>query len=142
MFTIGLNFGREDSDGVSLESWTHSAEYSFAFPELSGTQACDFPHVGNYGSFSNWWEPACRSIGYSDVSAFTVLPDYRGMQVCVVVLISRPIRHVSMRFLAHTNTSTIALRLFPVVAETGSGTSSRTLCLSRAALGVIPKSDT
>jgi hypothetical protein len=76
LFTIGLNFNRED--GVALEAWAHSAEPAFFLPELSGAQACDFPKPDSYGLMGGWWDPDCSAYGYSSASAFTVLPSAHG----------------------------------------------------------------
>jgi hypothetical protein len=76
MFTMGFNFNA--GDGEAMESWIHSTEITFMIPELSGTQACDFGHPGNYGTWGSEWNPGCSSLGYSDISAYMVLPDYAG----------------------------------------------------------------
>jgi hypothetical protein len=76
MFTMGYNY--RVGEGNTLESWVHSAEFTFDMPEFSGLQSCDFGHPGGYGWYGGRGGAAyeqCRNVGYSDVSGFTVQSD-------------------------------------------------------------------
>jgi hypothetical protein len=72
VFTMLYNF--DVGDANELESWVHSAEWSFMFYPSSGTQSCDVGHPGNYGAWGSWWDSGCSGLGYSDINAFTALP--------------------------------------------------------------------
>jgi hypothetical protein len=54
MNTMFLNFDR--GDGEELESWGHSAEYSWILPASSGGQACDFAIPSGYSYWGLWGE--------------------------------------------------------------------------------------
>jgi len=82
MFTMGLVYDAYDAN--ELEAWVHSAEVIFTLPEESGSQRCDFYHLGYYGAFND--DNPCKDYGinYSDVSGFTVMsdPPTRTVAVC------------------------------------------------------------
>ena len=82
MFTMGFNYYAYDAN--ELESWAHSAEVVFTLSEVSGSQRCDFYHLGYYGAFND--NNPCKNYGinYSDVSGFTVMsdPPTRTVAVC------------------------------------------------------------
>jgi hypothetical protein len=73
MFTMGLSYDAADAN--ELESWVHSAEVIFTIPEESGSQVCDFSHIGYYGMYNV--DNPCHNYGinYSAINAFTVMPD-------------------------------------------------------------------
>lgn len=73
MFTMGLNFNRGDAE--EMESWVHSAEFSFLLYASSGTQACDVSKPGNYGVWGNFHANECGGVGYSAFNGFMVLPE-------------------------------------------------------------------
>lgn len=82
MFTMGFNFDAYDNS--ELESWAHSVEHVAALTEESGSQRCDFYHLGYYGVFND--SNPCKNYGinYSDVSGFTTMadPPTRTVAVC------------------------------------------------------------
>jgi hypothetical protein len=79
MNTMFLNFDRGDGEG--LESWGHSAEYSWLLPVSSGGQACDVAVPSGY----NDWGVQGECIGqYDAVLGFMARPntDNGGIGVC------------------------------------------------------------